>query len=264
MARFGSFRNFFGTAGDAGPADRQWARALLVALVAAALAGSALAQAPKKTAGGNRKGEPYHGRATIVSAGSSQLKVKTKDDEELTVKITSRTELQVVGPATDACLQPGQCVMFNAAVSKKLKKIRDAVKKLTLFSPTRELALGLIPDPGGTVPPIETAEDQEADWKPYIVGGQIVAADEKQLVLTVPDFLPRFKLSLSSKPKIDVNLDDPSVARAGDTIDLQQALRDGDTVYLAKGRIKLSQPLEKPGKAPKTLEKPRGTRHASY
>jgi len=209
--------------------------------------GKPAATPPAKKPTEKKKPEHFNARGVIESITPTEVKFKADNGESVTAKFSKSAEKRVSGTAERSCLQPGVLISFDAPASKKLKKIRGSVAKLKIFTASRELMPGLLPAAGGAPPPMETAEDQEAEWKASVVSGQIVTVQDNVVILSVPDFSQRLKIELTPTAKIEVDIDDLSVLKPGDKVS-GQGTRDDTSVTLSKLQFRLDKPLEKLGR----------------
>lgn len=218
---------------------------------------TAHAQAGKKPAQEKeKKKEPrnFAGKGKIDSISAGEIKMTNDKGESFTLKLNKNSEIRVHGTAQRDYLQPNLMIQFDGIASKKLKKIKDEVKELTVFTPTRSMAPGLLPNPGKEAPPPVTAEDSEAEWKPYVIGGTVKTVQEKSLIMDVPDLQPKVKLSLADDLKIKLDLDDLSLVKPGDAIAVQRGIfasEDQPIVNVHTAMIQLANPLTKANKPSK-------------
>jgi hypothetical protein len=155
--------------------------------------------------------EPFSGRGKVQGVmpdmkGGFIVLVLLPDKNELWgLKITKSTKIRIKGKAEADFLRSGLNVQFNAMVDKKAAKLKDPVKKLTIFTESNEFTLGLFPDVGGPAT-AGGGEVTAGDFKPYVVAGRVSSAKSGDLVISVPSFTTKLHAELDPKADIDFNV----------------------------------------------------------
>jgi hypothetical protein len=119
------------------------------------------------------------------------------------LKIGKNTKIRIKGKAEPDFLRSGLNVQFNAMVDKKAAKLKEPVKKMTIFTESNEFTLGLFPDVGG---PTAAGGEVAGDFKPYVVAGRVTIAKGDDLVISVPSFTTKLRLELAKDADIDFNV----------------------------------------------------------
>jgi hypothetical protein len=152
--------------------------------------------------------EPFSGKGKAQGVmpdgkGGYIVAMLNEKNELWGLKINKSTRIRIKGKAEPDFLQRGLNVQFNAMVDKKAGKLKDPVKKLTIFTESNEFTLGLFPDVGG---PAAAGGEVAGDFKPYIVAGKVISAKGNDLFLQVPSFTGKLHVELAKDADIDFNV----------------------------------------------------------
>ncbi len=214
------------------------------AMVAAIPAGLS-AQNPPRGAhqpGQDKKpsGERFRGKGTIDSVKPDEISMTTADGESLVLKLAKAGRIRVVGSVTPEELRRGKNVQFSALLDKKTRRIKEPVKKLTIFTPSKDQPVGMIPDTAAKTD--DDSIDLHANWKPYVIAGSIQTIAGQKLTINVPGLNPRFKVDLADDFQVNVDVADLRLAKAGDKIDVSKAVKSEDNVvHVMEATIHLAQ-----------------------
>lgn len=167
--------------------------------------------------------EPFSGTGKVQGVmpdgkGGYIVAMVNEKNELWGLKIGKATRIRIKGKAEPDFLQRGLNVQFNAMVDKKAGKLKDPVKKLTIFTESNEFTLGLFPDVGGAAPAAVGGE-VAGDFKPYIVAGRVTGAKGGDMFLQVPSFSGKLHVELAKDVDIDFNVAfDPSFVSNTDEV----------------------------------------------
>jgi hypothetical protein len=166
--------------------------------------------------------EPFSGKGKVqgvmpdMKGGFIVLMLLPDKNELWGLKIGKATKIRIKGKAEPDFLRSGLNIQFNALVDKKAAKVKDPVKKLTIFTESNEFTLGLFPDVGG---PTAGGGEIAGDFKPYIVAGRVSTAKGDDLMMSVPSFTTKLRLELAKDADIDFNVAfNPGFVASGDDI----------------------------------------------
>jgi hypothetical protein len=204
-----------------------------VALLATALFASALVTpATAWGQGRDRQLPTVNVKGTIQGREANVFKVQTEAEEVYLIAVDPKTtKVTVTGEAERGVLKPGMLVRFNAALTNKGIGTAD-VEELTIFTMYEGASIGAFAEGDG-----------------FFVAGQIKSVKDRRV--TVIAGKDQVQINLSEEPKIGVDVNDYSVARLGDTIELTGKLGSPGHVLATEMSIKLVEPLttEKPKRA---------------
>jgi hypothetical protein len=188
------------------------------------------------------QGERFHGKGVLESVKSDQMTLTTTDGQSLVLKFQKSANVHVVGTVTPEELHRGKTVQFNAMFDKKTRRIKDPVKKLTIFTPSKDQPAGVIPDTAAKTD--DDSIDLHANWKPCIIGGSIQTFAGQKLSINVPGLTPsRLKVDLADDFQVNVDVSDLHLVKAGDKIDVRKAVKsDDDVVHVMEATIRLAKP----------------------
>lgn len=200
-------------------------------------------------------------KGTIEASSPGVISVKC-DGQEIYLKIDPRnTKVECSGTAEASYLQPGLLVRFRAELDKK-GVAQDDVSELSIVSPSEKN------DPGITSDDISDDKEKRKSKKDG-GGGSLVVGTIKQFkdgTLVVQAGGRAVRATLADKPDISVELDDYTMAEAGDKIQFKgrmpdqqlqqgpaQALADEITITFTEpfAGDKKSKPKGKSGKSSK-------------
>lgn len=166
--------------------------------------------------------EPFSGKGKVqgvmpdMKGGFIVIMLLPEKNELWGLKIGKATKIRIKGKAAPDFLRSGLNVQFNAMVDKKASKLKDPVKKLTIFTESNEFTLGLFPDVGG---PTAAGGEVAGDYKPYIVAGRVSSAKGDDLLMSVPSFTTKLRVELAKDADIDFNVAfNPGFVAANDDI----------------------------------------------
>ena len=191
-----------------------------------------------------KKTQLFRCEGTIDAIDVGTIKVTAKDVAKHTLDIGKLTDIRITGPANLDFLKPGQYVQLSALLDKKSQRVKDPVTMLLVFTPTKDLVPGLSSDSSpAAVAAAGANEDVSIDWKPCVMAGSISAIDGRKIILNVPNLGEHVAVALTETAKIDVNVDDLSLAHPGDAIRVTKARKSGDQITLSDATIRCKLPL---------------------
>jgi hypothetical protein len=198
----------------------------------------------RQTAPGRKpSGERFQGKGTIDAIRADEISMTTTDGQSLKLKISKKGKVHVIGSLTPEDLQKGKNVLFNAVIDKKTRRVKEPIKKLTIFTPSKDQPAGLFPDTAATTGAGDETIDLSAHWTAYVVAGSIQAIAQQKLTVNVPGLNPRFKVTLADGFQVDVNATDLSRVKAGDTIEVKRAFKaDDNVVHVVEATIHVASP----------------------
>jgi hypothetical protein len=210
---------------------------LATALWIAASAAGVSAQKSKKP-----HGESFHGKGVIESSGGDEIKMTTADGDSLVLKIAKSGGVHVTGIVAPEELHHAKNVQVIALFDKKTRRIKDPVKKVTIFTPTKDQPAGVLPDTSAKVD--DDSIDLHANWKPCIIGGSVQTLSGQKLTLNVPGLTPaRLKVELADDFQVSVDVTDIHMVKAGDKIDVRKAIKTDDgVIHVMEATIRLAKP----------------------
>jgi hypothetical protein len=215
--------------------------------------GAQPAKDPDKKPADRRKRERFRGEGIIESIKSDSIVMKTKGGETLTLETGKNAKIRITGRVEREYLRVGQLVEISALVDKKSRRVKDRVKTLLLFTPSPLHNPGCFPDMSAPPVPAEANDDPSVNWKPYLVGGQIVAIKDDKLQLNVPDFNPRLTIDLDENVQIKFDVGDLTLTQPGDRIQVVKAVMLGENrVAVSDATIMRAEPLKTPPKPART------------
>jgi hypothetical protein len=155
--------------------------------------------------------EPFSGKGKVQGVwpdgrGGYIVGMLNDKNELWGLKIGKSTRIRIKGKAEPDFLQRGLNVQFNAMVDKKAVKLKEPVKKLTIFTESNEFTLGLFPDVGGAAAADAGGAVVEGDYKPYVVAGRVMTVKGEDLFVQVPSFAGRLHVELAKDVDIDFNV----------------------------------------------------------
>jgi len=195
----------------------------------------------------------------LKDMGQGVLQVEGSDGETWLVKIEVRnkSELSYAGTAEPDWIRPGMWIQFQANVTGNRRyEVEGPVDQLTVFTPTKDTQLGIIPDSqlgAGLFDEKKPAEQVDKNAPvPCTVRGRIagikknkisVAAGKAALTIEVPDDV-----------RVTVEVADLSVAQPGDSVEIE-----GWKYPMVPGRA-IANRVTITGDKPLTGAKPKRTR----
>lgn len=153
--------------------------------------------------------EPFSGKGKVqgvmpdMKGGYIIVMLLPEKNELWGLKIGKSTKIRIKGKAEPDFLRSGLNIQFSAMVDKKASKLKEPVKKLTIFTESNEYTLGLFPDVGG---PTTGGGEIAGDFKPYIVAGRVSTAKGEDLLMSVPSFTTKLRVELAKDADIDFNV----------------------------------------------------------
>jgi hypothetical protein len=195
-------------------------------------------------AGKKPQGDRFSGKGTIDSIKSDELSITTADGQSLTLKLPkSGSKVHVIGRVTPDELHRGKNVQFSAMLDKKTRRLKEPVKKLKIFTPSKDQPVGVIPDTAAKSDSGDDNIDLSTNWKPYIIAGSIQTIAAAQLTLNVPGLSPYFKVGLADGFQVEIDVSDLRLVKAGDTISVSKAIKKEDcVVHVMEATIHLARP----------------------
>jgi hypothetical protein len=119
----------------------------------------------RQTAPGRKpSGERFQGKGTIDAIRADEISMTTTDGQSLKLKISKKGKVHVIGSLTPEDLQKGKNVLFNAVIDKKTRRVKEPIKKLTIFTPSKDQPAGLFPDTAATTGAGDETIDLSAHW----------------------------------------------------------------------------------------------------
>ena len=200
-----------------------------------------------------QQGAPLNVKGTIVAIGSGSVKVLSNNATML-FAIAPAAQIKVTGTAELDYLRPHVYIQFTAEAEKETGIVKEPVGKLTIASPP-------------ATPPAEKKHGKPADTglnglnadtlAPGTIGGHITSIKVNKVTVKPIARGKPITFELTDTPVIDVNSTDITLAKNGDTIDLQGTkFPQGNGGMINTATITLAQPLtgthkKKPAAKPK-------------
>ena len=204
------------------------------------------------------------GTGTITKLAPGVLEVESSEGDKWIVAITPRAEVSVSGTASPEFLRPGMLVKLSGTFNRKGEAV-EPLKTLTVFTPRPQprqpqrpeepvnpelnaIAKGLFqsnepaPPPKKERPmrPVRTKPPEEVDVS---TAGTLAGARGGKLQVRTPGGVLKFELTEDAEVSLDIN--DYSVARPGDRVNLEGWYYQGDKTKVVANRLRitLSEPL---------------------
>lgn len=266
-------------------------RSLLVVCFVLGLLTPAHAQRARFPEGMKPQMEPFAAEGTIEAVTRGRIQILTTTEQKWMIFVDPKAVIHITGTAEADFVRPGMFIQFTAEFDKR-GKAKEKVKKLTVFTPSREVGIGFWPE--GMAPMVGAegeaaaagggfgggfggggfgggaaggvaggvAGGAAATSSVYTVHGQI--RGNRKGRLTVNAGRAMFQIELAEEPEIQVDLADYSVAKQGDKISITRGQMFAGRMGIAQASqfsIQLSEPLTLAKKRPKTIvPKPPGNR----
>lgn len=148
--------------------------------------------------------------------------------------------VRVMGSANVDYLHAGQLIRFNAMYDKKTNRIKDQLAKLTIFTASPEFSPGMTPDTE------VVGAAASGEYKAMVFTGQIKNIIKgNTLHVLVQNLKSPLVVDLAESVTIDLNINDFSVVKQGDTIEITNGKKylQQKCCTMTEGKITLTEPL---------------------
>ncbi|MGD9720396.1 MAG: hypothetical protein AB7O59_06810 [Pirellulales bacterium] len=154
---------------------------------------------------------------TLEISRSDFLQIRDDKMELWLLKLTPETTVSVEGEAEVNYLRPGVAIQFQGKVDKN-STVKEPITEIELLSDTGKPALGLfaVGEEGVDIRPVRNAGPGE-----YLIKGKLSAVKGNQLTVSIGGRRIVATLDEPDKVTIKYTSTDPSVAEAGDTVQVK-------------------------------------------
>jgi hypothetical protein len=210
-----------------------------------------------------RAGQPQRSSITlegkIVRVGAGAIVITTAGNQQWTVSIPPKTQVRVNGTVEADGLSPGTYVRFSASVDRRQGRTTEKVGRLSVFTPSQTDAsrtpgvrrFNEAAGPGRAKLPREPVADNADN---YEIAAQVVGYKAGRLTVSVPNtyFKGKLTVELAQDATIDLDSNDLSLAKAGDTAKVVGSSATKGMAEAKEVEITLAEPLGS-GKKPKRV-----------
>jgi hypothetical protein len=187
------------------------------------------------------------------------IKIRDSKNDAWLITTIAATKVSVTGEAEPECLRPGLFVQFKGEIDKK-GTLQSPIEEIEIISVESKSSLGLFAPGEGDAParPVRTATAGE-----FLIKGKLLSSKDGQLMVLAGS--RKINGATGDKLAVKLNVDDPSLAQAGDTVKVKAWYYDKGRPVAAINRpgqalaeeitITLSKPLAYSGKKARPSEK---------
>jgi hypothetical protein len=227
---------------------------------------SAWAQAPTKFQAPPQSVAFEDAECKLADVQGDAVQIRDSRSEAWWLKVGDGTKVTVKGEAEEECLKSGVYVQLNAEIDKK-GTLSEPVSKIEIVSFQSKPTLGLF-----HIPKTAVADGEDEEAKPvknagpgeYRIRGKLALFRDGEIVILAGN--RKLTGDVAEELHVTVNVDDLSVAQAGDEVEVKAWYYDPDKPVPVANRpgkawaeeinVKLAKKLAPVGKKPRPAEKP--------